>query len=682
MTISLPATPSATAVSTGEGYRHDIDGVRTLAIVLVVVYHVWLGRVSGGVDVFLMISAFFLTASLTRRLESGKALALGAFWDRRFAGLLPAAAFTLLGVLLLVFWLYPPTRWPVVWEQTWASLFSFQNWTLAVGEVDYYARDAASTSPLQHFWSLSVQGQVFLLWPLLIAAIGFLLRRRRHRIRAALIALFSVIFVASLAFSIVETASNQAFAYFDTRTRLWEFAAGSLVALLLPYVKLGPRLRTVLSWAGIAGIVLCGVVLDVRAGFPGYLALWPVLCTAAVILSGTEPAPGSPARFLSSKPLTVFSRDAYALYLVHWPLLVTWIVLTGESSPGFFAGTAIIVLSFLLARLVSRGLERPLRRFVARGRVTARNAVVVAVCVSTVAAATGFWQLSEERRAAMLSEQLASVEGGAGGDLTRESRDTTFLPLATEIDEEWVNFGSLCTGSLLSPDPLLDGTCLQTLDAETTEKRVVVIGDSHAQQLAAPLVEVSEENDFSVVALVKGGCTIGYGEESRNVFGDSCAEWVDAALAYAKDLNAAAVYTVVTRADAQEPERLLTGVDYSLGVLRDAGIPVIAVRDNPRFSQDMYLCTLESSASCEVPRSQVLADENPALVFADEVSLIDFTPQLCPDDVCESLIGNTAVYIDENHTSRVFGRTLVEPVERALEEVGVLPTEELLPQDG
>lgn len=158
MTAIAQERPAATSVSSRR-YRADIDGLRTLAILLVVVYHVWLGRVSGGVDVFLMISAFFLTDSLTRRVIGGERLRLGAFWLRRFRRLLPAAAVTLLGVLGAVFLLYPPRTWSAVWTDTWASLFYVQNWHLAFSSVDYYARSAASTSPLQHFWSLSVQGR-------------------------------------------------------------------------------------------------------------------------------------------------------------------------------------------------------------------------------------------------------------------------------------------------------------------------------------------------------------------------------------------------------------------------------------------------------------------------------------------------------------------------------------------
>ncbi|MCB8044828.1 acyltransferase [Microbacterium oxydans] len=207
-------------------HRADIDGLRALAILLVVVYHVWLGRVSGGVDVFLMVSAFFLTGSFARRMQEGRPLQLGSFWIRRFLRLVPAAAVTIAGVLAVAFVAFPRTEWPRVWSEAWSSLFYVENWTLAFSEVDYYARSSQTPSVFQHFWSLSVQGQVFLLWPLLFAGVWLALRTRRHLIVPALFAVFGTIFVVSLVFSIMETNSAQDFAYFDTRTRLWEFAAG------------------------------------------------------------------------------------------------------------------------------------------------------------------------------------------------------------------------------------------------------------------------------------------------------------------------------------------------------------------------------------------------------------------------------------------------------------------------
>lgn len=670
----MPTTGTAAPPSTvSQRYRGDIDGLRTLAIVLVVVYHVWLGRVSGGVDVFLMISAFLLTGSLARRAIEGTPLALGSFWTRRFRRLVPAAAVTLLAVLGAAAALMPPTQWPRIWTETLASLFYVQNWQLAFSEVDYYARDSAATSPLQHFWSLSIQGQVFLLWPVLIGIVALLLRDRRHLVRPALIAVFLVIFVWSLAFSIVETRDAQAFAYFNTRTRLWEFAAGSLLALVLPIVRLPAVLRAVLGWAGLAGIVLCGIVLDVRGGFPGYLALWPVLCTAAVIVAGAAPTRGGPEALLASKPLSSLSGDAYALYLVHWPILVMWMIATDTDRVGMGEGLLIIALSLLCARLLSRAVERPLRGPSRNDRATAlRGVAVVAASVVLVAGATGGWRWTEQQRAAEFS--ATAEDSDYPGATQVESAfdiagtDAPMIPLATELSAEWAAVGPACEGRFEPSAEVLKDSCNQSVDADEAAARVLVIGDSHAQQLSAPLIALSEERDLAVLTLLRGGCTVGLFEESRNVSQASCEPWVRASLDYAAEIRPDAVYIVMTRADADEPERLLDGIDEAVDALRDAEIPVIGVRDNPRFSFDMYECATDATSACDVPREEVLAAENPADAFSDVVTVVDFTPWLCPWDMCRATIGNIAVYIDDNHLSRTYARTLAPFLDRILAE--------------
>ena len=154
-----------------------MQGLRALAVLMVVTYHVWLGRVSGGVDIFLLISAFLMTLSFTRKVESGKPLRLLGHWLHLLKRLLPAVVVVVLGVLVGTWAILPQSRWPDVLDQAWASLLYRQNWLLADSAVDYYAQDHSGASPLQHFWSLSIQGQVFLLWPLVFAGAALLRAR-------------------------------------------------------------------------------------------------------------------------------------------------------------------------------------------------------------------------------------------------------------------------------------------------------------------------------------------------------------------------------------------------------------------------------------------------------------------------------------------------------------------------
>ncbi|MEV7609477.1 acyltransferase family protein [Microbacterium sp. NPDC089320] len=690
MKTTHPTSLAPASADTGPplARRADIDGLRALAILLVVAYHVWLGRVSGGVDVFLMVSAFFLTASFVRRVESQRPLALSSFWLRRFRRLLPAAAVTILGVLGVALSAYPQTEWPRVWREAWSSLFYVENWTLALSEVDYYARDSVTPSPFQHFWSLSVQGQVFVLWPLIIAAVWLVLRRRRHLVIPALAIVFGVIFVASLGFSIVETMRAQSFAYFDTRTRLWEFAAGSLVAIALPYVRVRPSIAALLGWIGIIGIVMCGIVLDVQGGFPGYLALWPVVCTALVIIAGRDAPRGGPAMILESAPLRFVSRDAYALYLVHWPVLVTWMMLSGRSAPGWLAGAGIVVVSFVLARIVSALVERPIRDAVALGRSRRLGVLVLAASVLVVAAPLAAWQITIEQRTAAL---MASDSGGYPGAAQIDSpidlavTDLPLMPLATALDDEWVDLKGSCAGELEPVEPALEGSCAQNATAEDSDaSRVLVMGDSHAQQLMSPLTVLADQQGWGLVALLKGGCAIGIGAPTWSAAGPPCDEWRAAAIEYAIRVQPDAVYLVVTRATPASVEVLVEGVREIVDELTANGIQVIAVRDNPRFDFDMYECVLAESdagpgadaASCDVPELAFADEDDFADLTSDDgVIAVDYRPWLCPDGVCRGSIGNVAVYIDDNHLSDSYGRTLAPMLAEMLNVGGRLEAE-------
>src|SRR5688572_18866713 len=212
-TARTAAAPGRGNEATREGrkptFRPEVQGLRALAVLMVVTYHVWLGRVSGGVDIFLLISAFLLTLSFVRKIEAGQPLNLIRHWLHLSKRLLPAAVVVLLGILAGTWLILPQTRWPDVLDQAWASLLYRQNWLLADTAVDYYAQDHSGASPLQHFWSLSIQGQVFILWPLIFAGTAALLALVRRvpalnkvNYRGLLALVFGAVFAFSLAYSV------------------------------------------------------------------------------------------------------------------------------------------------------------------------------------------------------------------------------------------------------------------------------------------------------------------------------------------------------------------------------------------------------------------------------------------------------------------------------------------------
>jgi peptidoglycan/LPS O-acetylase OafA/YrhL len=667
----------ATSARRKPTFRPEVQGLRALAVLMVVTYHVWLGRVSGGVDIFLLISAFLLTLSFVRKVESGTPLNLVRHWLHLFKRLLPAAVVVILGVLAGTWLILPQSRWPMVLEQAWASLVYRQNWLLADAAVDYYAQDHGSASPLQHFWSLSIQGQVFILWPLVFAgsavAWRFLRKRFHTSYRAVLAAAFAAILGASLAFSIDQTATNQAFAYFDTRTRLWEFALGSLLALAVPLLNPGKVLRLVLGWGGLAAMVSCGLVLTVDRAFPGYVALWPTLAAAAIIVAGQSGSRCGVDRFLSWKPLVSLGDNSYALYLWHWPVLVLALAATGVESPNLSQGGAIIAASVILAVLTTRFVEKPLREWRWPQVRSWRTAVVIAACCALLAGPVSVWQTSLTAEEAATAAQPREMTPGAAqlthGNAGTPAPAARIIPAPAALDNDWAGIHAPCIDRNATPDPVLEG-CRQEVPSGDVTKRIVVLGDSHAQQYLAALAPIAEARGWELVTLLMPACRFGAESETRNA---ECNAYNRASTAYVLEHRPDAVFTVATLTHEEAPfETEVPAYLEGIRPIADAGIEVVGIRDNPRFTFSMPECVQRYSPdapACNPPLNESLVDPSPLESYRgkiDGLHLMDLSDFICAGGICPAVVGNVYVYKDDNHLSRTYVESMTPMFEERL----------------
>lgn len=651
----------------------EVQGLRAVAVLMVVTYHVWFGRISGGVDIFLLISAFLLTGQFVRKLENGRALDLFRYWAHLFKRLLPMVVLVLLATIWASHAFLPETRWMDIIHQTWASLFYYQNWYLAAESVNYYAADHSVASPLQHIWSLSIQGQIFIIWPLIFALAAWIAKRGRLRIRAVLLYLFGAVFVASLTFSIITTQTTQAFAYFDTRTRLWEFALGSLLALVLPYLGIRRELRIFMGWFGVVAMLSCGIILQVGQQFPGYMALWPTLAAACIIVAGSTGSRVGADKLLSWKPLVKLGDSSYALYLIHWPLLVFFLVVSGRDQAGPKAGTALILVSIILAILVTRFIDTPLRKnkWIERKRI--RAVATIAVCVAVVAAPLVVWQARIDAKQMAVQAQIAAAQSDAirnypgalalaPGYVDKADPGLPMAPPLTALDKQWVTFeGGLCTGDLDVDKGVLTGKCSQTTTVGKPSKTVIVVGDSHAQQISGALEVLAKKNNWQLVALLLGGCDFG-DESTPSGRGKECVDFNAAAISYVKEHKPDAVVTMSTRTVADSAdEAVLPGYASALRTFSSEGIPVIGIRDNPRFVANMASCVDKSGAeACAFSQASHLAATDPAesLSAIPNAHMIDLTDQFCADGSCSPVVGNVLVYMDQNHITWDYSKTL------------------------
>lgn len=340
--------------------RRDIQGLRALAVLAVIGAHAagWPAGGVMGVDVFFVISGFLITGMLLREVRDTGRLSLGSFYARRARRLLPAALTVLIAVGVAGWFLFNRTRAEqTLWDAAWAAVFA-SNWNFAAQGTDYFA-DTGAVSPLQHFWSLSVEEQFYLVWPLLLLIVVALTGRTRVRIIAGVLA--ATVVAGSFFWALVQSDAQATVAYFSTLTRAWELGLGALVAVLVPLLRRIPRaLGGMLQWTGVAGIAASLLLIDpTSGGFPAPWAAAPVAAAALAIAGGVGGDPRHRHLFPLTNPVTVFVGDAsYSLYLWHFPVVVFAAVLLPASEWHLWIVLGASVVLGLASYLI---IEQPLR---------------------------------------------------------------------------------------------------------------------------------------------------------------------------------------------------------------------------------------------------------------------------------------------------------------------------------
>lgn len=369
-------------------YLPELHGVRGLALVGVVLFHLFgNGRVSGGIDVFLAISGFLFTGMLLREAAtSGGRIDLLKYFGRLVRRILAPAAIVVTTTLIAGIIISPVTKHVQLWTEARASLLYFENVELINSQLAYGAA-GPETSPFQHFWSLSVQGQFYLLWPAIAIIAVLIAQRLRVSAIQVMTTLVGAVLLASFGYAIYVSSFNQDEAYLMTTTRMWQLAFGGLLALIVGATRLPVQYRAAAGWLGLTLIASTGFVLDGANQFPGPGALYPLAGLTLILISaGPKDSQGTKhtaSKFLSTTPLKWIGDRAYGLYLWHWPLLIYYMELRGRDAIGWRGALVVLAITVALAVLTHRYVEQPLKERYGRRRGGStsrmdRNALVVA----------------------------------------------------------------------------------------------------------------------------------------------------------------------------------------------------------------------------------------------------------------------------------------------------------------
>ncbi len=662
-----------------------------MAVLLVVLYHLWPVRLTGGyvgVDVFFVISGFLITSHMYREVQDGSALGLTRFWARRIRRLLPASLLVLLVTAFAAFLWIPSTLWEVTARQIGASALYVQNWVLAADSVDYSAQHN-DASAVQHYWSLSVEEQFYFVWPLLVALLLYIARRPAiaSRLgplsspRGTMIAGIAFVGALSLIYSVFLTVHSPSVAYFVTPTRVWEFAAGGLAALIFNGRQYSGPLATALAWAGMALIGYAAVTFDSATPFPGWWAMLPVLGTALVVTCAGNTGRTAPRWWLSRRPAIFLGDVSYGVYLWHWPLIVVLPFIL-DHDMGTLEKLLVLTASTFLAWITKLTVEDPLRR----GRLlkkclraylfaAAGMALTVAICFGVTSAA---YSESSPNRSAELGACYGpgALEPANGcGPVVGTEAPSPAPAIVTKQNTQPLHPG--CQAKAAGTDVV---SCDLGVDASQASETVAVVGDSHATAWFPALEALAKDRGWRIKTYTKSSCPVTaavriLASEKTDSNQRDCLAWGQkVARELAVDKNVGIIFTASysTAFSFESPGNKSfkdPATDGFTEVWRKwltAGKQVVVFDDVPRTTgEDVPTCLArqKDALACAITVDKAIpsntAITNAAKAMSSEgVKRIVLRNQFCDDRLCYPAVGSIIVYRDFSHISAEYARAL------------------------
>lgn len=641
-----------------EYFRGDIQGLRGIAVLLVVIYHTGVALPGGyiGVDIFFVISGFVITQLLLRETSATGTISLKSFYERRIKRILPAVAFAIIGTLFLsIFALSPFGEQQQVAQTARASSFFAANFY-------FYLQDsywALAENPLRHLWSLAVEEQFYIFFPVLLLALNKLKIRINSRLSVAILIVISIIsFVISYLLSIGEQIlpKPELFAFFGTPWRMWEFLAGSLIALA-PSIRIAVKsISTPLSAIALAAIAWSAISFDSYTPFPGSAALIPVLATTALIYFGTQS--NLLTTLLSARPLTAVGDISYSWYLWHWPLIVFAHRVFPASEVIAPVGAALISVLFAIFSL--RKIENPIRHnsHLHGKRVLQLGAAcVIAPLVFSIA-----------------TQQLSAT----GLGLTELRSDSTDISYADT---------KVCRVDLILD---LENSNCDDYSFGPLAKRILLVGDSAAGSISDAVASFAKSNEFNFSVYYANSCPV---TARAYKYRENCESNFAQISEYIEKLNPDFL-VIANMSDLYVSESGLGKVivDFDGNPARSADealqlwIAGLQSRIENRFSLRKVLIVQQPplSAMREPILLQKLFDEEVSLDNSDtrnmivqaeaelfksykNIAVFDPASVLCDDKNCRQTLNGDALYYDGRHLTVKGSLLMVDGITKALQ---------------
>ncbi len=686
-------------------FRGDIQGLRGIAVGLVLLFHASIPGFKGGfvgVDIFFVLSGYLITGNLLREIKHTGRIKFREFYARRIRRLLPASLAVLLATLVAGAIWFPPLLLPGLAVDVSSAGFYVSNIDFAVRATDYFA-SSTIPSPVLHFWSLGVEEQFYLFWPLILALVT--IRRKKPALKVFIVSL--IVFASSLTFANWLLPRNQPWAFFSFPTRAWELILGALLASAAPWaVKLPRAMAALAGFLGVGLVLYSGITQNDPLKFPGYEALTPTVGALLVILAGSIRKPTLPSQLLAIKPLQLLGKISYSLYLWHWPVLVIPQVIAGNHV-SITERSLLAVFSIFLAALTEKFIERPFRKGFIISLKPFRNIALAGVVASLLAvisfgadyAATadlrGKPGAESAAEARSLIDSLIVNTKPATPLNTIPARPATIdfaVPanlqpnLLSAGNDRPISYTDRCHTQMnlrASTKPCIYGDTTSTVE-------VVLFGDSHALAWFPAMNEVAKENHWKLLSLTMSACSpadIPAFNRDTNSFMLNCPIWRTASIKKIVSDHPYMVLvagtngfeTVVNGRELRGAERntlFATGMSRTIKQLQSSGARVIMMSDTPALAQNPLVCLSahpNSTLACATPVAKAISNDwislESQIAVTNSIPLIKPQFWICPTDPCPVVIGNILTYFDTGHMTATFSQALAGHLKSALDGV-------------
>ncbi|HEY4898797.1 MAG TPA: acyltransferase family protein [Candidatus Nanopelagicaceae bacterium] len=680
-------------------FRGDIQGLRGIAVAFVLLFHARIPGFRGGfvgVDIFFVLSGYLITGNLLREIKKTGRVRFREFYARRIRRLLPASFLVLIVTLIAAAIWLPPLLLPRIAVDISSAGLYISNLNFAARATNYFS---ASTipSPVLHFWSLGVEEQFYLFWPLLMA---FATIRRKH-VELKIFVLGLILLISSFTYAVWLLPRNQPWAFFSIPTRAWELILGALLASAAQVVAKVPRF--IAAFVGLLGfgmVLFSGLTQNDPLRFPGIPALLPTVGSLFLIFAGSIPKLTLPSLILSWKPLQQLGKISYSLYLWHWPVLVIPQIMAGGQLT-LIKRISLGLLSIVLAALTEKFVERPFRRGFVITLRPLRNigiAGLTAVLIAVLAFSVDY----------SATAALRNKHGLASASEQRSFIDKVLIPVTPKkvipIRLATVDFP---VPSLLQPDLLSASSDRPISYADrchtqmnliastkpciygdiTSNTTVVLFGDSHALEWFPAINQVAKENKWKLLSLTMSACSPAnipaYNPDTGSLM-KNCPIWRVASIKRIITAHPYLVLIASTRGFETEKNGVVlkgarrsavfkAGMNETISLLKSSGARVLMMSDTPVIGKDPLVCLSahpKSTLACATPVNKAISDDWIAIEtqIAKQNSIQLIKPQMwiCPTDPCPVVIGNILTYFDTGHMTATFSQALAGELKVAI----------------